>query len=85
MLKCVASNLFYDGASVSPTYRKPFDVLAEWPSNENWLPTLDSQRENAQRILVLYGILSISGMAPRVGYISNPTYAADGGANPQDS
>ena len=37
ILKCVASNLIFDGATVSPTYRKPFDVLAERPSNENWL------------------------------------------------
>jgi hypothetical protein len=38
ILKCVASNLVFDGATVSATYRKPFDVLAERPSSENWLP-----------------------------------------------
>jgi hypothetical protein len=38
ILKCIASNLVFDGATVSPTYRKPFDILAERPSNENWLP-----------------------------------------------
>ena len=38
ILKTVVSNLVFDGATVVPTYRKPFDVLAERPSSENWLP-----------------------------------------------
>lgn len=38
MLRCVGSNFLFDGVSVTPTYRKPFDILAERPSNENWLP-----------------------------------------------
>jgi hypothetical protein len=38
ILKCVASNLVFDGATVTPIYREPFDVLAERPSSENWLP-----------------------------------------------
>ena len=31
----------FDGVNVVPTYRKPFDILAERPSNKNWLPRLD--------------------------------------------
>jgi DNA invertase Pin-like site-specific DNA recombinase len=38
MLKTVVSNLVFDGTSITATYRKPFDILAERPSNENWLP-----------------------------------------------
>jgi len=37
MLKTVVSNLVFDGTSITATYRKPFDILAERPSNENWL------------------------------------------------
>ena len=38
ILKCVGSNFVFDGVNVTATYRKPFDILAERPSNENWLP-----------------------------------------------
>ncbi len=41
ILKCVGSNFVFDGATISATYRKPFDVLAERPSSENWLPGWD--------------------------------------------
>jgi hypothetical protein len=44
ILKCVGSNLMFDGKNVTATYRKPFDILAERPSNENWLPGLDLTR-----------------------------------------
>ena len=35
ILKCIASNLVFDSATVSATYRMPFDVLAERPSSES--------------------------------------------------
>jgi len=38
ILKCVGSNFVFDGVNVTATYRKPFDILAERPSNDNWLP-----------------------------------------------
>jgi site-specific DNA recombinase len=44
ILKCVGSNFVFDGVTVTATYRKPFDVLAERPSNENWLPGQDLNR-----------------------------------------
>ena len=43
ILNTVVSNLVFDGAAITPTYRKPFDVLAERPSTENWLPGLVSE------------------------------------------
>jgi len=45
ILKTVVSNLVFDGATVAATYRKPFDVLAERPSSENWLPGLDLNQQ----------------------------------------
>jgi len=44
ILKTVVSNLVFDGATITPTYRKPFDVLAERPSSGNWLPVQDTTR-----------------------------------------
>ena len=35
ILKCIASNLVFDSATVSATYRMPFDGLAERPSSES--------------------------------------------------
>jgi len=44
ILKSVGSNFMFDGVTVTPTYRKPFDVLVERPSNENWLSERYAQR-----------------------------------------
>ena len=44
-LKLLASNYsLVKGSDVSilPTYRKPFDMIAEGPSRLNWLPGRDS-------------------------------------------
>ena len=38
MLKFVASNYTLNDVSLFPTYRKPFDMLAEGLSRTNWLP-----------------------------------------------
>ena len=37
LVKILCSNLTTDGAMVSATYAKPFDVLAERSHNEGWL------------------------------------------------
>jgi len=54
ILKCVGANFVFDGVSATTTYRKPFDVLAERPSNKNWLAGLDSngtlESQNARSI-----------------------------------
>ena len=45
ILKLLASNYsLVKGSDVSilPTYRKPFDIIAEGPSRLNWLPGRDS-------------------------------------------
>jgi hypothetical protein len=45
ILKLLASNdsLVYAGdVSIRPTYRKPFDIIAEGLSRLNWLPGRDS-------------------------------------------
>jgi hypothetical protein len=38
ILECVGSNFVFNGVNITPTYRKPFDVLAERSSNKSWLP-----------------------------------------------
>jgi site-specific DNA recombinase len=42
LLKIVQSNSSWDGVSVCPTYRKPFDVIAESVKSGDWLPREDS-------------------------------------------
>ena len=42
LLKIVQSNSTWDGVSVCPTYRKPFDVIAESVKTGDWLPREDS-------------------------------------------
>ena len=48
MLKTVVSNLVFDGTSIAATYRKPFDVLAERPSDQEWLPECIGLRTTGQ-------------------------------------
>jgi len=50
ILKTVVSNLVFDGATITPTYRKPFDVLAERPSSGNWLPVQDTTRTSLTQL-----------------------------------
>jgi hypothetical protein len=38
MLRCIGGNFSYDGITITPTYRKPFDVLAEISESEEWRP-----------------------------------------------
>ncbi len=42
LLKIVQSNSTWDGVSVCPTYRKPFDVIAKSVKNEEWYARQDS-------------------------------------------
>lgn len=42
MLRAAVSNLTFDGVSVVPTYRKPFDVLAELAETKDWRPQRES-------------------------------------------
>ncbi len=42
LLKIVQSNSTWDGLSVRPVYKKPFDLIAKGLENENWLPGRDS-------------------------------------------
>jgi len=44
ILKAIASNYTLRGATFYPTYRKPFDILAEGRSCPGWLPGLDKFR-----------------------------------------
>jgi site-specific DNA recombinase len=45
ILKSVASNFTLDGENLSPTYKKPFDLLAKGLACSNWLPGLDSNQQ----------------------------------------
>jgi len=47
MLRCVGSNFSFDGVTISPTYRKPFDVLAEISESEEWRPQIHVNRTAA--------------------------------------
>lgn len=42
LLKMVLSNCKIDAVSITPTYRKPFDLIFARAKNEEWLPGLDS-------------------------------------------
>lgn len=42
ILKTVGSNYSFDGATITVTYRKPFDVLAKGLSSDIWHPRRDS-------------------------------------------
>ena len=37
LLNIILSNCTYDGVTLSPIYRKPFDLLVKGPSRSNWL------------------------------------------------
>ncbi len=45
LLKIVQWNSTWDGVSVCPTYRKPFDVIAQSVKSGDWLPSQDSNLE----------------------------------------
>ena len=36
LLKIIQSNCTYDGVSIYPTYRKPFDILIKLSESEGW-------------------------------------------------
>ena len=38
ILRCDVSNFSFDCVSATPTYRKPFDILAEGSSLQEWQP-----------------------------------------------
>jgi hypothetical protein len=42
LLKMVASNCRFDGASLYPTYRQPFDVIFERAKSKEWRALRDS-------------------------------------------
>ena len=47
LVKTLVSNSTFDGGSLSPTYIKPFDVLASGGKTGDWLLNLDSNQEPA--------------------------------------
>jgi hypothetical protein len=42
LLKIIQSNCTWDGVSICPTYRKPFDILAKLNESEEWCAWKDS-------------------------------------------
>lgn len=42
ILRCTVSNFSFDGVSATPTHRKPFDILAEGSSLQDWQPLGES-------------------------------------------
>jgi hypothetical protein len=44
MLRCVGSNFSFDCVTISPTYRKPFDILVDIGSSEEWRPQIHVNR-----------------------------------------
>ena len=38
ILRCIVSNFVFDGVTARPKYRRPFDVIAEGPSFQQWQP-----------------------------------------------
>ncbi|MEJ2745839.1 MAG: hypothetical protein P8123_09180, partial [bacterium] len=42
ILKCLASNYTIVDVTITPTWRKPFDLMAKGLSRTNWLPGQDS-------------------------------------------
>ena len=47
LLKTVLSNCLFDGVTLYPTYKKPFDLIAEGVQNQVKLPRLDSNQRPA--------------------------------------
>jgi len=46
LLHYILSNCILDNATLCPTYRKPFDLIAKGLSRSNWLPELDARRNS---------------------------------------
>ncbi|HWC15894.1 MAG TPA: hypothetical protein VG498_02735, partial [Terriglobales bacterium] len=47
LLKSVLLNCATDGLTLTPTYRKPFDLIFERAKNEEWSRTKDLNSANA--------------------------------------
>ena len=54
LLKIVQSNSTWDGVSVCPTYRKPFDLIAEGVKSAAWLGNQDSNLDKQIQSLSCY-------------------------------
>jgi hypothetical protein len=67
ILKCVSLSLVFDRAIVSAAFKKPFDVLAERPSSENWLPLQDVTRTRLA-CLSMREAIAVQNLARVVAY-----------------
>ncbi len=53
LLQCLLSNCALDNATLCPTYRKPFDIIAKGLSRSNWLRLSDEVRNYFKGTMIL--------------------------------